>query len=59
MEYVDGEYVLTNKISDQNIKEMRANMDEIDLESFDEFIKENWSTSRETSTKKVSTRRSQ
>ena len=42
MEYVDGEYVLTNKISDQNIKEMRANMDEIDLEAFDKFVQENW-----------------
>ena len=42
MEYVDGEYVLTNKISDQNIKEMRANMDETDVEAFDKFVEENW-----------------
>ena len=45
MEYIDGEYVLTNKISDQNIKEMRANMDETDSEAFDKFIEENWGNS--------------
>ena len=42
LEYIDGEYVLTNKISDENIKEMRNNMDEIDVEAFDRFIEENW-----------------
>jgi len=44
MEYIDGEYVLTNKISNKNIKEMRANMDETDVEAFDKFIQENWGT---------------
>ena len=47
MEYVDGEYVLTNKISDQNLKEMKNNMDETDAELFDKFIKENWENSVE------------
>ncbi|HIU52439.1 MAG TPA: Flp pilus assembly complex ATPase component TadA [Candidatus Merdicola faecigallinarum] len=42
MEYVDGTYVLTNKISDQNINEMRLNMDDNDIEEFDNFIEENW-----------------
>ena len=42
MEYVDGTYVLTNKISDQNINEMRLNMDDNDIEAFDNFIEENW-----------------
>lgn len=42
MEYIDGEYVLTNKISDANIKEMRNNMDDTDLEAFDKFVEENW-----------------
>ena len=42
MEYVDGEYVLTNKISDKNLREMRNNMDESDVESFDKFVEENW-----------------
>ncbi|MCI8482665.1 MAG: pilus assembly protein CpaF, partial [Clostridia bacterium] len=51
MEYIDGEYVLTNKISDQNIKEMRANMDETDMEAFDKFVEENWGTMK-TSTKR-------
>ena len=42
LEYIDGEYQLTNKISDQNISEMRANMDESDAVEFDKFIEENW-----------------
>ncbi len=42
LEYVDGEYVLTNKISDQNLREMRNNMDEADVELFDAFVEENW-----------------
>ena len=42
MEYVDGEYVITNPISDENIRQMRENMDETDLESFDKFIEKHW-----------------
>ncbi len=42
LEYIDGEYQLTNKISDQNISEMRSNMDESDAIEFDKFIEENW-----------------
>ena len=42
MEYIDGEYVLTNKISDQNLRDMRSNMDETDMEAFDKFVEENW-----------------
>ncbi len=42
MEYVNDSYVLTNKISDYNISEMRKNMDENDQEEFDKFIEENW-----------------
>ena len=45
LEYVDGKYVITNKISDQNIREMRNNMDESDVEDFDDFIERNWGTS--------------
>ncbi len=44
MEYVDGTYVLTNKISDQNIREMRENMDDADVDAFDKFLEENWGT---------------
>ena len=42
LEYHDGNYVLTNKISDRNIAEMRNNMDESDVESFDKFLEDNW-----------------
>ena len=42
LEYVDGEYQITNKITDENLAEMRANMDESDLESFDNFVEKYW-----------------
>ena len=42
LEYIDGEYVITNKISDQNIKEMRINMTDSDAEEFDNFIEKHW-----------------
>ena len=42
LEYIDGEYVITNKISDQNIKEMRINMTDSDAEDFDNFIEKHW-----------------
>jgi len=42
MEYHNDEYVITNKISDQNIREMRLNMNDDDIEDFDAFIERNW-----------------
>ncbi len=42
LEYVDGEYVITNPITQENLKEMRANMDDTDLESFDKFVERHW-----------------
>ena len=42
MEYVNGEYVITNKISDKNLIEMRNNMDESDAEEFDKFVNKFW-----------------
>ena len=42
LEYRNDEYVITNKISDYNLKEMRNNMDEADVEEFDKFIEKNW-----------------
>ena len=42
LEYVDGEYVITNPITNENIKEMRNNMDETDVEEFDKFIERHW-----------------
>ena len=42
LEFVDGEYVITNPMSEYNINEMRNNMDESDVEEFDKFVEENW-----------------
>ena len=44
MEYVNDGYVITNKISEKNLREMRSNMDETDQEEFDKFVEENWGT---------------
>jgi len=51
LEYVDGGYVITNKISDKNLEEMRANMDEIDVEGFDEFVRKHWGNQMKKKTK--------
>ena len=42
MEYVNDGYVLTNPISDKNIKEMRINMEDSDMVAFDAFLERNW-----------------
>ena len=42
LEFIDGKYVITNKITDYNINEMRNNMDDTDVEEFDRFVEENW-----------------
>ena len=42
LEYHDGTYVLTNPITDRNIKEMLNNMDDNDAEEFKKFVKKNW-----------------
>ena len=42
LEYIDDSYVLTNRISDTNLIEMRNNMDDSDIEGFDKFVEENW-----------------
>ena len=42
LEYIDGEYVITNKISDFNIREMRLNMNDEDAENFDKFVEKHW-----------------
>ena len=42
LEYIDGEYVITNKISDFNIREMRLNMNDTDAEEFDKFVEKHW-----------------
>ena len=42
LEYHDGTYVLTNPISEKNIKEMLNNMDDTDAEEFKKFVKKQW-----------------
>lgn len=42
MEYQDGKFILTNKITDKNIGEMIINMDEQDSAAFREFVKVHW-----------------
>ena len=42
MEYVDGKYVITNPITDENKAAMRLNMSDEDLEEFDKFLNKNW-----------------
>ena len=42
IEYHDGNYVITNKISDENIKAMLENMDNADAEEFVKFIETKW-----------------
>ena len=44
LEYQDGTYVLTNKITDSNIREMLNNMDDADAEDFVKFVERNWNT---------------
>ena len=44
MEYQDGQYVLTNKISDENLREMIINMDETDSAGFRQFVQQHWGT---------------
>ena len=45
LEFRDDTYVLVNPISDQNIREMRENMDDNDQIAFDEFLARNWGIS--------------
>ena len=42
LEFVDDSYVLCNPISEQNIREMRNNMDDNDVVAFDAFLERNW-----------------
>ena len=42
LEYVDGEYKIANPITNENIVEMRNNMDDSDREEFDQFIEKHW-----------------
>ena len=48
LEYVDGEYVITNPITEENLRGMRENMDETDVDDFDRFVEKHWKKSKET-----------
>ena len=54
LEYVDGEYVITNPISDANLQGMRENMDETDLADFDRFVEKHWKKTKIKETVSVS-----
>ena len=47
LEYHNDEYVITNKISDANIKAMKNNMNDKDIEDFEKFIERNWGKQKE------------
>ena len=42
MEYQDGGYVLTNRITDTNLRGMVTNMDDNDSEGFRDFVYKQW-----------------
>ena len=42
LEFSNDSYVLVNPISEENIKGMRENMDESDVDGFDAFLERNW-----------------
>ncbi len=42
LEFSDDRYILTNPISENNIKEMRNNMSDADVAAFDAFLDRNW-----------------
>ena len=54
LEYVDGEYIITNPITDANLQGMRENMDESDIEDFDRFVERHWKKSKLKETVSVS-----
>jgi pilus assembly protein CpaF len=54
LEYIDGRYVITNKISDANLKAMRDNMNDEDQEEFDMFVENHWGNQAKKQTVSVS-----
>ena len=48
LEYVNGEYLITNPITDENLRGMRENMDDADLEQFDNFVEKHWKKTSKT-----------
>ena len=54
LEYVDGEYIITNPITEANLQGMRENMDETDIEGFDRFVERHWKKAKTRETVSVS-----
>lgn len=54
LEYVDGEYIITNPITETNLQGMRENMDETDIEGFDRFVERHWKKAKTRETVSVS-----
>ena len=54
LEYVDGEYIITNSITEANLQGMRENMDETDIEGFDRFVERHWKKAKTRETVSVS-----
>ena len=52
MEFRGDGYVITNKISDRNIQEMKENMDDVDAKDFEDFIQRNWGKKKKVTTAK-------
>ena len=50
MEFRGDGYVITNKISDKNIKEMKENMNDDDAEEFEVFVEKHWGKKKEKKT---------
>ena len=42
LEYQDGKYIMSNKISNTNLEEMLLNMDDTDAKDFKQFVEKTW-----------------
>ena len=42
LEYQDGKYIMSNKISNINLEEMLLNMDDTDAKEFKQFVEKTW-----------------
>ena len=53
IEYHDGQYYVVNRVSDENLAEMRENMSEEDKFAFDKFVDQYLNVGPTTSKKRV------
>lgn len=52
MEFIDDKYVITNPISKENLEGMRENMDDTDIDIFEEFVERHWGEKKKKKTVK-------